>query len=327
MEDKKNEIIQFVDGDLRLDVTLNEDTVWLTTNQIAELFGRDRTSINRHINKLYRNNELDRSSTCAKFAHVEEEKDRYGKTRLVKREDKEYFNLDVILAVGYRVDSKRGIQFRKWANSILKKYIIDGYAVNTKRLEVLNRTVEIQNNIIAGFAEMAGVDAKDVLEVVETYSTALNLLDDYDHQIIKKPKGRNTVAYLSKEACDEIIRKTRFYGQSDLFGKERPDCSLKGILNQIKQNVFGQELYPTVEEKAANLLYMLIKDHIYFDGNKRIAAILFLEFLNRNHILYKENKPVLSNGTLVAITLMIACSHAEEKDIFVNIVMNLLLEK
>ena len=220
--EKKNEIIQFVDGNLTLDVTVSakEDTVWLTTNQIAKLFERDRTTINRHINKIYQNDELDRSSTCAKFAHVEEEKDRYGKTRLVKREDKEYFNLDVILAVGYRIDSKRGVQFRKWANSILKKYIIDGYALNSKRLEVLNRTVEIQNNIIAGFVEMAGMEAKDVLEVVETYSMAINILDDYDHQVIKKPKGRDTVAYLDKEDCDEIITKTRFYGQSDLFGKD-----------------------------------------------------------------------------------------------------------
>ena len=207
--ENKQEIIQFVDGDLHLDVTISpkEDTVWLTTNQIAKLFGRDRTSINRHINKIYLNSELDKSSTCANFAHVEEEKDRYGKKRLVKREDKDYFNLDIILAVGYRVDSKRGIQFRKWANSILKKYILEGYAINEKRLEVLNKTIEIQNNIITGFAEMAGVDAKEVLEVIKQYSIALNMIDDYDHQIVKKLNGHKTVIYLSKEDCDEIIKK------------------------------------------------------------------------------------------------------------------------
>lgn len=320
--EKKNEMIQFVDGALRLDVTVTpqEETVWLTQEQMAMLFDVDRTRITRHINNIYNEGELEKKSTCAENAHM----GTLGK-QVYKRN---LYNLDIIISVGYRVKSKRGIQFRKWATQVLKDYMLKGYAINERRLEALNKTVEIQNNIIAGFVEMAGMEAKDVLEVVETYSMALNILDDYDHQVIKKPKGRNTVAYLNKDDCDEIIMKTRFYGQSDLFGKERPDCSLKGILDQIKQNVFGQELYPTVEEKAANLLYMLIKDHIYFDGNKRIAAVLFLEFLNRNHILNKDDgNPVLSNGALVAITLMIACSRAEEKDIFVDIVMNLLLEK
>lgn len=318
MNGKKNELIEFVDGDLRLNVTVTpeKDTVWLTQEQMGDLFDTARSSITYHINNIFNEGEIDKNTSVEIF----------DKTNKASRPPK-YYNLDVIVSVGYRVKSKRGIQFRKWATQILKDYMLKGYAINERRLEALNKTVEIQNKIIAGFVEMAGMDAKDVLEVVETYSMALNLLDDYDHQVIKRPKGRNTVAYLNKEDCDEIVRKTRFYGQSDLFGKERPDCSLKGILDQIKQNIFGEELYPTVEEKAANLLYMLIKDHIYFDGNKRIASVLFLEFLNRNFILYKEdNKPVLSNGALVAITIMIACSRAEEKDIFVDIIMNLLLE-
>lgn len=314
----KNEIIQFVDGELKLDVTVTpqEDTVWLTQDQMAELFDVNRSNISRHISTIFKNGELD-ESTSVRFLH---------ESRNPKNRPPKYFNLDVIISVGYRVNSQRGIIFRKWANRVLKDYMIQGYAVNEKRLALLQRKIEVQQTLISGFADMAGLEASDILQVIETYSQALDLLDDYDHQRITKPHGRDTIAYLTEDECRDVIQKTKFSKQSDLFGKERSEGMLKGILDQIQQNVFGQELYPTLEEKAANLLYMLVKDHIYFDGNKRLAAILFLEFLNRNHALYDENRnKVLSNDALVAITLMIAESKSEEKEMMVDIVMNLLV--
>lgn len=312
----KNEIIQYVDGELKLDVTVspNDETVFLSANQISALFERDDTVIRKHINNIFKDDELDRESNTQKMR--------------VPNSDKPvpFYTLDVIISVGYRVKSKRGIAFRKWATKILKDYMIQGYAVNEKRMALLQRKIEVQQTLISGIADMAGLEAENILQVIETYSQALDLLDDYDHQRITKPQGRDTIAYLTEDECREVIHKTKFYKQSDLFGKERAEGMLKGILDQIQQNVFGQELYPTLEEKAANFLYMLVKDHIYFDGNKRLAAILFLEFLNRNNALYDEEKnKVLSSDALVAVTLMIAESKAEEKDIMVDIVMNLLV--
>lgn len=313
----KNEIIQFVDGELKLDVTVTpqEETVWLTQTQMGELFGRAASTINEHIKNIYKSKELEEETTMTKFGNSEfSDKPTY------------YYNLDMIISVGYRVKSKRGIAFRKWATKILKDYMIQGYAVNEKRMALLQRKIEVQQTLISGFADMAGLEADEILQVIEAYSQALDLLDDYDHQRITKPQGRDTIAYLTEDECREVIQKTKFSKKSDLFGKERSEGMLKGILDQIQQNVFGQELYPTLEEKAANLLYMLVKDHIYFDGNKRLAAILFLEFLNRNHALYDENRnKVLSNDALVAITLMIAESKSEEKEMMVDIVMNLLV--
>lgn len=315
---EENEIIQFVDGELKLDVTITpeENTVWLTQSQMGELFGRASSTINEHIKNIFKSNELVQEEAMTKFGNSEfSDKPTY------------YYNLDMIISVGYRVKSKRGIAFRKWATNILKQYMIQGYAVNEKRLAVLQRKIEIQNTLISGIADMAGLETQDILEVIDTYSKALDLLDDYDHQRIQKPNGRETVYYLKEKECKEAILKTKFAKQSDLFGKERAEGMLKGILDQIQQNVFGKELYPTLEEKAANFLYMLVKDHIYFDGNKRLAAILFLEFLNRNQALYDENRNmILSNGALVAVTLMIAESKSEEKDIMVDIVMNLLVK-
>lgn len=313
----KNEIIQFVDGELKLDVTVTpqEETVWLTQAQMGELFGRAASTINEHIKNIYKSKELEKETTMTKFGNSEfSDKPTY------------YYNLDMIISVGYRVKSKRGISFRRWASKVLKDYMIQGYAVNEKRLAILQKELEVHKTLISGIADMTGLEASDILQVIETYTKALDLLDDYDHQRITKPPGRDTIAYLTEGECKDVIQKTKFSKQSDLFGKERAEGMLKGILDQIQQNVFGKELYPTLEEKAANLLYMLVKDHIYFDGNKRLAAILFLEFLNRNHALYDEERnKVLSNDALVAITLMIAESKPEEKDMMVDIVMNLLV--
>ena len=235
----------------------------------------------------------------------------------VQRYSRKLYNLDMILAVGYRVKSSNGIVVRKWATSILKDYMLKGYSLNKKRLEALNRTVEIQSKIIASTLE---IDEKEVLNVIQTYADALSLLDDYDHGCIEKPNGNDTIYRLSYEECRDLIDQMRF--KSDIFGVEKG--KLDGILAAVYQNIFGQELYPSIEEKGANLLYFLIKDHPFVDGCKRIAATIFLEFLNKNNHLIIENKQIISNSALVAITLMIAESRPEEKETMIRLVMNFL---
>lgn len=282
---------------------------------MAELFEVDRTRITRHISNIYKDEELYADSTCAKNALVQFE----GK-RKVKRTVKLY-NLDMIISVGYRVKSKRGITFRKWATGILKDYMIQGYAINQKRIEALNKTVEIQTRIIANTLE---IDEKDVYDVVMAYTDALDLLDDYDHGCIKKPEGKSSIYKLTYNECRILIDRMKFGDTSEVFGVEKENGKLEGILAAVYQNVFGQELYPSIEEKAANLLYFLIKDHPFVDGCKRIGASLFLEFLNKNQHLVIDGKQIISNSALVATTLMIAESRPEEKDVMVKLVMNFL---
>ena len=308
-----NEIIIYKNGELELpvEVTPDKETVWLNRNQLAVLFDRDVKTIGKHINNALKE-ELD-SSVVAKFATTASD----GKTYKV-----EYYNLDMIISVGYRVKSARGVEFRRWANKILKDYIVQGYAVNERRLAALNRVVEIQSNIIAGVLDL---DAEKVLEVVKRYSLALEMLDDYDHQTITKPKISSDEVYkLTYEECRNLISKMSYSETSDIFGKEKGKGLLKGIIDSIYQSAFGEEAYPSIEEKAANLLYFIIKDHPFVDGCKRIAATTFLYFLDMNRILYKNNKKILSDSTLVALTLLIAESKPQEKEIMINIVMNFL---
>ena len=249
-----NDIVIFKNGELELEVSVSEDrnTVWLSLDQMAELFSRDKSTISRHIRNLFNEGELDKNSVVAKFATTASD----GKTYQV-----DYFNLDVIISVGYRVKSKRGVQFRIWATSILKDYMIKGYAVNQKRLEALDRTVKIQSKIIASTLEL---DEKEVLNVIETYADALSMLDDYDHGCLEKPNGKDTIYRLSNEECRKLIDIMRF--EPDVFGVEKEAGKLNGILAAVYQNVFGTEVYPSIEEKAANLLYFLIKDHPFADG-------------------------------------------------------------
>ena len=310
-----NEVVIFKNGELELEVTVSEnrENVWLSQDQMATLFDVDRSRVTRHIKNIYDDNELDENSTCAENALVQTE----GK-RKVKRTIKIY-NLDMILAVGYRVKSPNGIIFRKWATSILKDYMIRGYAINQKRLDALHKTVEIQTRILASTLEL---DEKEVLNVIETYANALSLLDDYDHGLLSKPEGTDFIYRLSYQECRELIDKMKF--NSDVFGVEKEEGKLNGILAAVYQNVFGQELYPSIEEKAANLLYFLIKDHPFADGCKRIGATIFLEFLNKNNHLIIEGTPIISNSALVAITLMIAESRPEEKETMISLVMNFL---
>ena len=310
-----NEIIKFVNGDLQIDVTVspNEETVWLNRNQLAILFDRDVKTIGKHINNALKE-ELD-SSTVAKFATVQKEG-----SRNIKREI-DYYNLDMIISVGYRVKSQNGIIFRKWATSILKDYMIKGYAVNQKRLDVLNKTIAIQSRMLAS---TLNIEEKEVLNVIEAYSNALTLLDDYDHGTIPKPDGIVSVYQLTYEECRALIDSMKYGNYSDVFGVEKEYGKLNGILAAIYQNVFGTELYPSIEEKAANLLYFLIKDHPFVDGCKRIGASIFLEFLNKNKHLIIDGKQIISDSALVAITLMIAESRPEEKETMVKLVMNFL---
>ena len=308
-----NEIIIYKNGELELpvEVTPDKETVWLSRNQLAVLFDRDVKTIGKHINNALKE-ELD-SSVVAKFATTASD----GKTYKV-----DYYNLDMIISVGYRVKSARGVEFRRWANKILKDYIVQGYAVNERRLAALNRVVEIQSNIIAGVLDL---DAEKVLEVVKRYSLALEMLNDYDHQTITKPKISSDEVYkLTYEECRNLISKISYSKTSDIFGKEKGKGVLKGIIDSIYQSAFGEEAYPSIEEKAANLLYFIIKDHPFVDGCKRIAATTFLYFLDMNRILYKNNKKILSDSTLVSLTLLITESKPQEKEIMINIVMNFL---
>ena len=313
----ENEVIVFKNGELELEVSLNEDrdTVWLNRHQMAKLFDRDIKTINKHINKALEE-ELSDEVVVAKFATTTQHgaiKEKQ-QTHMV-----EYFNLDVIISVGYRVKSPNGIIFRKWATSILKDYMINGYSINKKRLDALNKTIEIQSRMLASSLD---IDAKEVLSVIDSYSNALSLLDDYDHGTLTKPKGKNSIYELTYKECRDLIDSMKF--NSSVFGIEKEKGKLEGILAAIYQNVFGEELYPSIEEKAANLLYFIIKDHPFADGCKRIGASLFLEFLNKNKHLIIDSKQIISNSALVAITLMIAESRPEEKETMVRLVMNFL---
>ncbi|WP_448918397.1 RhuM family protein [Holdemanella biformis] len=310
-----NKIIKFMNGDLQIDVTVspNEETVWLNRNQLATLFDRDVKTIGKHINNALKE-ELD-SSTVAKFATVQKE----GSRNITREID--YYNLDMIISVGYRVKSQNGVIFRKWATSILHDFMIKGYAVNQKRLDVLNKTIAIQSRMLAS---ALNIEEKEVLNVIEAYSNALTLLDDYDHGTIPKPDGIASIYRLTYEECRELIDSMKYGNFSDVFGVEKELGKLNGIIAAVYQNVFGTELYPSIEEKTANLLYFLIKDHPFVDGCKRIGASIFLEFLNKNKHLIIDGKQIISDSALVAITLMIAESRPEEKETMVNLVMNFL---
>ncbi len=315
----KNEIIKFVNDSLQLDVTVSPDneTVWLNRNQIAQLYDRDIKTIGKHINNALKE-ELATEVVVAKFATTTQHGAIEGKTQTHLTE---YYNLDMIISVGYRVKSQNGVIFRKWANSILKDYMLKGYAINQKRIDVLNKTIAIQSKMLASTLD---IEENEVLSVIEAYSNALSLLDDYDHGCISKPKGKKSVYRLTYEECRELINSMKYSGFSDVFGVEKETGKVNGILAAIYQNVFGQEVYPSIEEKAANLLYFLIKDHPFVDGCKRIGASLFLEFLNKNEHLVINGKQIISDSALVAITLMIAESRPEEKETMIKLVMNFL---
>ncbi|MCR5625783.1 MAG: virulence RhuM family protein [Lachnospiraceae bacterium] len=309
---KENEIVLFEteDKEITLNVKVNQDTVWLNRNQMADLFDRDVKTIGKHINNALKE-ELD-NSTVANFATVQNEGGRDVERNI------EYYNLDMIISVGYRVKSQRGIEFRRWANKVLKDYIIKGYAINDKRLEAFQKTVEIQAKMIASTIED---DSDEVLRAVNMYTQALTLLDKYDHQSLEKPEGNQPIYMITYADCRAMVDRMEDSFKSDVFGVEKEPGKVEGILAAVYQDVFGGEVYPSLEEKVA---FMIITDHPFADGCKRIAASLFLEFLNRNNALFRDGHKVISDGALVAITLMIAESDPKEKDIMTTMVMNLL---
>lgn len=317
-------IYQAVDGQTELEVHLEGETVWLSQAQMAELFDRDRTVIGKHISNIYREKELDRDTTCAKFAHMGNETDQVYETTL--------YSLDVIISVGYRVKSHRGTQFRMWANKVLKEYLIKGYAVNSnvqvEQLEELKRTIAIMRNVILE-KSVSQSEALGLLRVISDFAYGLDTLDRYDYQQLEISDTTTEEIYRAtyssaKEALQTLKEK---FGASELFGREK-DESFRSTMGAIYQTFNGKDLYPSVEEKAANLLYLTVKNHSFSDGNKRIAAFLFLWFLEKNGILYRENgSRLLDNNTLVALTLMIAQSRTEEKDVMTKVVVNLINKK
>lgn len=316
----KNEIIIFENQNIRLEVNMKDETVWLNTEQMAKLFDRDYKTIRKHINNAL-NEELIKEEVVAKFENT---------TRHGALNDKtqthyiEYYNLDVIISVGYRVKSKKGVEFRKWANKILKDYMIKGYAINNKRLEYLEKTVKLIDIANRLDERLESGDAKEILQIIGSYSKALDLLDDYDHKDITKPKGKENNKKITYDDCKDIIKKLRFNEESDLFAIER-DNGLKSIIGNIYQSFDGNDIYNSIEEKASNFLYMIVKDHVFVDGNKRIAATLFIYFLSFYGILKIGNDQVIDNNTLTAITLLIAESSPKEKDIIIDLIMNFLI--
>ena len=311
----KNEIVLFENQNVKLEVNMKDETVWLNREQLSILFDRDVKTIGKHINNALKE-ELD-SSTVAKFATVQNE----GGRKVIR--DIEYYNLDMIISVGYRVKSQNGVIFRKWANKILKDYMIKGYAINQKRLECLEKTVKLIDIANRANENLESADAKEILKVIGNYSKALDLLDDYDHRTLLKPKGSNSKKQIKYEDCLEIIKKLRFNEESDIFAIER-NKGLESIIGSIYQTFDGSDVYKSIEEKAANFLYMIVKNHVFIDGNKRIAATLFIYFLNYYDILYKDNKQVVDNNTLASLTLLIAESNPKEKDVITDLVMNFL---
>lgn len=301
------------DGEVSLDVTVDVESedVWLTKEQMGFLFGRDRSVISRHVSNIYREGEVSRESTCAKYALVQNEGNRQVERQV------EYYNLDVIISVGYRVKSQRGVEFRRWATGVLRRYVMDGVAENKRRLQQLSQAVQVIRRL------PGGLESAQILDIVQAYAPALDLLDDYDHQRIDRPAGEHPIYVLGYEECMNLIQSMRFARESDIFGVEKDD-SFRSSIAAIYQSFDGKDLYPSIQEKAANLLYFVIKNHSFHDGNKRIAACLFLYFLDRNGILFVDGVKAVDDSTLVAMTIMIAESRPDEKEAMVSLVMNFI---
>ena len=312
----KFKLVRFTDNNFELDVRadLENETVWLTQEEIAILFDRDQAVISRHINNVFREKELDKDTSMQKMHKSLDGKNPNNRPPI-------FYNLDVVISVGYRVKSQRGVIFRRWANQVLKQFLIQGYVVNEKRLDVLNKVINIQNRILSYSLD---IDRDELSKVIDEYTRALNLLDSYDHQTLLKPKGSTSDYVMTYEEARGIIDSMKFKETSNVFGVEKKPGQLDGIIKQVYQNVFGKELYPSLEEKAAHLLYFTVKDHPFADGCKRIAATLFLNFLYKSNHLYRNNRQIISNEALVAITILTAESNPDEMEIIVKLITNLL---
>ena len=311
MKEKKNEIILFENQGVKLEVNLREDTVWLTQAQMGILFDVKQSTLSEHINNIFKEGELEEKTSIG----ISDKSSGGRKSKI--------YNLDVIISVGYRVKSKNGVIFRQWATKVLKDYMLKGYAINQKRLENIKKTIKLIDIANRIDERLEGNDAKEILKVIGEYSKALDLLDDYDHRTLKKIEGNIDVRKIEYNNCIEIINKLRFNEESSLFAIER-DRGLESIIGNIYQSFAGQDIYKSIEEKAANFLYLIVKNHVFTDGNKRIAATLFIYFLNFYGILYKNGKQTIDNNTLAALTLLIAESNPKEKEVIIDLVMNFL---
>lgn len=326
MTESEIKIYQADDGQTTIDVRFENETVWLTQKQMSQLFDKDSDTIGLHLKNIYQSGELEEFATTEDSSVVQKEGNRQ-----VQRKIKIY-NLDAIISVGYRVNSKRGIQFRIWASRIIKEYLLTGFVIDNKRLiQQNNQLKELQNSVkILGdslkFKTLTNDESVGLLKIISDYAYALDILDQYDYQRleIKDTSGKETYRLTYEEAMNQIITAKKAHGNSDLFGHEKDD-SFKSSISTIYQTFDGEDLYPSIEEKAANLLYFITKNHSFTDGNKRIAAFLFIYFLEKNGILYDRigNKRIGDN-TLVALTLMIAVSKPDEKDTMVKVIVNLI---
>ena len=309
--------IYSANGEAQIDVTFENETVWLNLNQITELFGRDKSVISRHLKNIYKEGELDKSSTVAKNATVQIEGDRE-----IKREI-DLYNLDAIISVGYRVNSKQGTQFRIWATNKLKEHLIRGYTINTNRLIHLKQSIKLIQSTTES-EEINATQSREIIDVLADFALGLDILDGYDNQSLEirdtTQAGTYKIDYL--EAKDAIEQLRDKFGGSKLFGNEK-DQSFKSSIASIDQTFDGQDLYPSIEEKAANLLYFVVKNHSFSDGNKRIAAWLFVWYLNQNNYLYnKSGKLKIENNALASITLMLALSKPDEKELMIRVIIN-----
>ncbi len=319
----KIEIFKTSNSQTEIQVQFDNDTVWLNRQQLTELFNRDRTVITRHISNIFKEGELQRDMVCAKFAHTTQHGAIKGKEQ---QSETEYFNLDVIISVGYRVKSQQGTQFRQWATQRLKDYLVKGYAVNEKRLNQKQQEVEyLKTGIRIVSRAIEEVTSEENKEVFQLFSKGLALLDDYDHEELdKKGTTLKETSYPCFDNYMELINNMYSDFESDVFAKPKDD-SFKSSIGQIKQSFGGEYLYPTIEEKAANLLYYIVKNHSFVDGNKRIAAACFVYFLEQNNALVKTNgNPIIDNNTLAALTLFIAISKTDEADIVKRLVISIL---
>ncbi len=311
MEERKNEIILFENQGVKLEVNLKDETVWLTQAQMSALFNVKQATLSEHINNIFKEGELEERTSIG----ISDKSSGGRKSKI--------YNLDVIISVGYRVKSKNGVIFRKWANNVLKDYMLRGYAVNQKRLEYLEKTVKLIDIANRMDERLEGNDAKEILRVIGDYSKALNLLDDYDHRTLEKVKGNIDERKIKYDDCIHVINQLRFNSESSIFALER-NRGLEAIIGNIYQSFGGQDIYKSIEEKGANFLYLIVKNHVFVDGNKRIAATLFIYFLNFYGILYKNGRQTIDNNTLAALTLLIAESNPKEKEIIIDLVMNFL---
>ena len=312
MDEKKNEIILFENEGLKLEVNMQDETVWLTQKQMEALFDVQHATISEHINNIFKEGELEEKASVG----ISDKSSGGRKAKI--------YNLDVIISVGYRVKSKNGVIFRKWATKILKEHLLKGYTVNKRRLEYLEKTIKIIDIATRLDEDMRSDESYNMLKVIADYTKALDTLDKYDHHQIKKPNGTKSNEIIKYEDCLEVINKMSFKESSEIFGRER-DQGLESVIRNVYQEFGGQALYPSIEEKACNFLYFIVKDHIFVDGNKRIGATLFLYFLNFYGLLRREGKNIIEPETLVAVTLFVAQSNPKEKDVVIDLLMNILV--